>query len=173
MDSAILFRLFFGLGTVVDIGGTLIPSFRANIMNYGPRNTTSSKNASVAHKQQPKTLLARLFYFVASLQVPHSWFTHYYIVSVASSLFWAFQLYTRGSAYQLLAFYSKERNVSMTCNQVFLAWLFMAFQGTRRLYESFTFTKSTGSKMWAGLWVIGIAYYVVMGMSVWIEGIRK
>jgi 3-oxo-5-alpha-steroid 4-dehydrogenase 3 len=168
MDPATLFRSFFGLGTVIDIGGTLIPSFRENVMNYGPRQMNPSKNRI----QKPGTFM-RFLRCIASFQVPHTWFTHYYIVSVASSIFWAFQLYTRGTAYHLMVSYSKERSTSMTGNQIFLAWLMMTLQGTRRLYESATLSKPSQSKMWAGLWAIGIAYYVFMGMSVWIEGIRE
>jgi hypothetical protein len=27
--------------------------------------------------------------------------------------------------------------------------------------------------MWVGLWAIGIAYYVAMGITIWIEGISE
>lgn len=168
MDPANLCKAFFGLGTAVDIGGTLVPSFRESIMNYGPRQVKTSKSPI----QDPGTLM-RLIRCVASFQVPHTWFIHYYIVSVASSIFWAFQLYTRGTAYHLMVSYSKERSTSMTGNQIFLALLIMALQGVRRLYESVTLSKPSQSRMWVGLWVIGIAYYVFMGMSIWIEGIRE
>ncbi|PQE16092.1 3-oxo-5-alpha-steroid 4-dehydrogenase protein [Rutstroemia sp. NJR-2017a WRK4] len=59
----------------------------------------------------------------------------------------------------------------MSVNQVALAWTLMALQGGRRLYESLTLTKPSESKMWVGLWGIGIAYYIAIGVSVWIEGI--
>lgn len=61
----------------------------------------------------------------------------------------------------------------MTVNQLTLSWTLMALQGSRRLYESFTLTKPSQSKMWVGLWAIGIAYYLFMGISVWIEGIGE
>ena len=59
----------------------------------------------------------------------------------------------------------------MTEGQIFLVWMLMAIQGTRRLYESIVFTKPSQSKMWAGMWVIGMAFYVFMGISIWVEGI--
>jgi 3-oxo-5-alpha-steroid 4-dehydrogenase 3 len=61
----------------------------------------------------------------------------------------------------------------MTLNQVVLAWSFMALQGTRRLYESITLAKPSKAKMWVGLWVIGVAYYIVMGIAVWVEGLGE
>ncbi|CZS99887.1 related to DFG10 protein [Rhynchosporium agropyri] len=165
MDPSLLCKTFFCFGTAVDLGGTLIPSFREQIMNYGSRGIRQSEPAA---NQSAKPW--SLFEYVASIQVSHTWFTHYYVVSVALSIFWAFQFYTHGFALKFLASYTQPKD-SMTTNQVFLAWLFMMVQGTRRLYESLTLTKPSESKMWIGLWLIGIAYYVFMGVSVWIEGI--
>jgi 3-oxo-5-alpha-steroid 4-dehydrogenase 3 / polyprenol reductase len=168
MDPALLCKLFFSLGTAVDIGGTLIPSFREQIMNYGSRSTNSKQTAT----DKSKNRLRSLFEYVASFQVPHTWFTHYYVVSVASSIFWGVQILSQGRAVQFLASCSQGTISVMTVNQVFLAWLLMAVQGGRRLYETLTLTKPSQSKMWFGLWLLGIAYYIFIGLSVWIEGIR-
>ncbi|KAK0124559.1 hypothetical protein ONS95_009507 [Cadophora gregata] len=163
MDPAFLCKAFFCFGTAVDLGGTLFPSFRERIMNYGSRGTDSQPS------QEVNSTSWNFLDFIASIEVPHTWFTHYYVVSVASSIFWAIQMYSHGPVFELLASYSQPKD-SMTTNQVLLAWLLMAFQGTRRLYESLTLTKPSQSKMWAGLWLIGIAYYVFIGISVLIEG---
>lgn len=169
MDASTLCKVFFGFGTAVDLGGTLIPSFREKIMNYGSRGITPQTSAAKCSR----TWLETLFESIAAIQVSHTWFTHYYVVSVASSIFWAHQIYIRGPAFEYLTAHSNTSHEGMTVNQVFLAWLFMAIQGSRRLYESITLTKPSQSKMWVGLWLIGIAYYVFMGLSVWIEGIGK
>jgi 3-oxo-5-alpha-steroid 4-dehydrogenase 3 len=169
MDPGLLCKAFFALGTAVDLGGTLIPSFRQQIMNYGSRGSTPSTKSQEAQQSQ----LAKLFNIVASFQVPHTWFTHYYLVSVASSIFWGVQIFTRGPAFEYLASQTPETASWMTVNQVFLAWFFMTLQGTRRLYESITLTKPSQSKMWVGLWLLGIAYYIFMGISVWVEGISE
>lgn len=170
MDISTICKAFFILGTAVDIGGALIPSFRQHVMNYGSRAV-----APIAPKDKSaRTRATNLLEYIGSIQVPHAWFTHYYVVSVASSIFWAFQIIARGTAFKLLASYSQQDTAqSMSVNQVFLAWGFMAIQGSRRLYESSTFTKPSQSKMWVGLWAIGMAYYIFMGISVWIEGIGK
>ena len=172
MDPALLCKIFFSCGTAIDLGGAIIPPFRHHIMNYGSRRTLSSTKTTATPTEQQK--LSKLLSRVASFQVSHTWFTHYYIVSVASSLFWAWQILTRGRAFQLLAAHSQSASSgSMSVNQVLLAWSMMSIQGGRRLYESLTFTKPSQSKMWFGLWLIGIAYYIFMGVSVWIEGIRE
>jgi 3-oxo-5-alpha-steroid 4-dehydrogenase 3 len=169
MDPALFCQIFFSLGTAVDVGGTLVPPFRECIMDYGSRSTFSSSGPSMGERPQSRT--TKFLEYVGSFQVPHTWFTHYYVVSVASSIFWALQIYRDGTAFEFLASLSYSRPATMTVNQVFLAWLCMEIQGARRLYESIVFTKSSQSKMWAGLWMIGIAFYVFIGISVWIEGI--
>lgn len=169
MDVALLCQIFFSLGTAIDVGGPMIPPFRKYIMNYGPRSTISTSIPSKSASHQSK--IVSVLECVGSFQVPHKWFTHYYVISVASSVFWAFQIYVHGTAFELIASFSKPRPAAMTADQVFLAWLLMAIQGTRRLYESIAFTKPSQSKMWAGMWIIGMAFYVFMGISVWIEGI--
>lgn len=163
MDPAQICKIFFCIGTATVLGGVLIQPFRDRIMNYGSRST-DSKTPEIGKKP------ANFLDYVASFEVPHTWFTHYYAVSIGSSIFWAHQIVTCGHEFKLLAAYSQPSTTSMTANQVLLVWSMMSFQGTRRLFESITLTKPSKSKMWIGLWAVGIAYYVTMGITVWIEG---
>lgn len=167
MDPSRLCKIFFTASTAVVLGGTLIPSLRKHVLNYGSRATPGTSPPE-SIKDAPN----KVFESVASIQVPHTWFTHFYIISVVSSIFWACEISTRGPAFAYLASNSQQ-TASMTVNQVFLAWLFMALQGARRLYESYTLMKPSNSKMWVGIWGLGIAYYIFMGISVWVEGIRE
>lgn len=111
--------------------------------------------------------------YLATYQVPHSYFTHFYIVAVMSSVFWGVQILVKGTAVRALASYSlsKSPEKSMTMEQVFLAWSLMAVQGVRRLYESITLVKPSSAKMWFMHWFIGIAFYLAVGVAVWIEGV--
>ena len=59
---------------------------------------------------------------------------------------------------------------SMSFKQVILCWTLMAFQGARRLYESITLTKPSESKMWFVHWILGLVYYIMMSMAIWVEG---
>lgn len=110
---------------------------------------------------------------LATYQVPHAFFTHFYIVSVMSSLFWGVQILVRGAAVRALASYSlsKSPDKSMTMEQVFLTWSLMALQGVRRLYESITLVKPSSAKMWFVHWFVGIGFYLAVGVAVWIEGV--
>jgi 3-oxo-5-alpha-steroid 4-dehydrogenase 3 len=150
MDPALFCRLFFITGTGVDLGGVLIPSFRENIMNYGSRGQVNKAPNSNSKWRDLNSLIR----WVATFQVPHSWFTHYYVVSVTSSLFWGHQLYTQGPAFKFLASQTSASSGGMSLRQVALAWLLMTLQGVRRLYESLTLTKPSQAKMWFGLWIL-------------------
>jgi len=111
---------------------------------------------------------------LAKYKVPHSWFTHFYVASVMSSIIWAYQLATRGALFQLVAEHTPTANTaSMDIEQVWFVWVLMLTQGMRRLYECITLSKPSRSRMWIAHWVLGLSFYVFMGIAVWIEGIRK
>ncbi|TVY54724.1 Polyprenol reductase [Lachnellula cervina] len=172
MDPATLCKAFFAVGTASDLGGLLLPSWRDNIMNYGSRGSKDSDSESKLKKPSNalnQSTLTKAVEKLALYQVPHPWFTHFYLVSVASSAFWGYQIFTGGRIVKVLAARAAGGR-GMTANQVVLVWALMGVQGSRRLHESLSLTKASKSKMWVGLWVIGIAYYIFMGVSVWIEG---
>ena len=59
----------------------------------------------------------------------------------------------------------------MSFDQILLCWSLMAIQGIRRLFESFVLSRPSQSTMWFGHWLLGILFYLAMGISIWIEGI--
>lgn len=132
-------------------------------------------------EQHAATVITTIVNAVASVQVPHSWFTHYYITSVASSLFWLQQLSSRGGFFQLIAkssFQSKFTLISaevpvgsMSLTQVYFLWLLLFVQGARRLIESYTFAKPSRSTMHVTVWLIGIFFYLADGVAIWLEGL--
>ena len=121
----------------------------------------------------PSTIVHQILDIVAAIQVPHAWFTHFYVVSVASSIFWGVQIFTQGSylkAIHDLARSQDGRSV-MSPDQTILAWALMSVQGTRRLLESMTTKTHSKSNMFIAHWLLGIIFYLAMGVAVWIEGI--
>lgn len=59
----------------------------------------------------------------------------------------------------------------MGADQIILVWALMSVQGTRRLLESMTCGTPSESNMFIAHWLLGIAFYLVMGVAVWVEGI--
>lgn len=130
------------------------------------------------HVEEPESSgrVSQFMDLLASIGVPRSWFTHFYIASVASSVFWAIQVARKGLLFRFLAELHLDNSVnepSMAIDQVVLVWALMAIQGSRRLYECITLTKPSTSKMGAAAYLLGVLFYLATGVAVWVEGIRK
>jgi len=113
---------------------------------------------------------------IATIRVPHSFFIHFYIISVSASLFWLYQLYTRGIALQWIASFNSTTSLptsekSMTLGQVWLLWVLLFIQGIRRLVECYVFSKPSKSSMHVTHWLIGLAFYTADSIAIWVEGI--
>ena len=160
-----------------------VPALRFRFITYGSRATASSvgsrENSDRNSRQRPQQTpnnnaghLQRLLDGIGAIQVPHSYFKHFYILSVLSSIFWSIQLLARSRLLLSLCEISerKDRRPSMSMDQVLLTSALMTLQGARRFVESSTIAKPSLSKMWFGHWLLGMAFYLAMGVAVWIEG---
>ncbi|KAF4986670.1 hypothetical protein FDECE_15841 [Fusarium decemcellulare] len=147
---------------------------RSALMDYGarrPQDAEQPKDKPEPSGQNFSGLRSFLKNLTNYGQVPHSWFLHFYIVSVFSSAFWAWQYIQRGSLMRSIASLQNQAGKpSMELEQVFMAWLFMTLQGLRRLYESLYVSKPGSSPMWFVHWALALVYYTTMGVGVWIEG---
>ncbi|KAJ6446557.1 3-oxo-5-alpha-steroid 4-dehydrogenase [Purpureocillium lavendulum] len=155
---------------------------RGTLMDYGARRPQGGDdgNSNNDETDGDKTnqggsggLIAQLASLASAAQVPHSWFWHFYLVSVSWTAFWAWQYLSHGAVLGALAraqVRSGPSTPSVELGRVFVAWLMMCAQGTRRLYECFFVVKPGRSPMLFAHWALGIAFYTAMNMSVWIEG---
>ena len=166
---SVLCQFFFILSTATIIFIQALPKHvRRSLMDYGARRPAPLKS-SPSSDDGFEALITGLTNYG---QVPHSWFYHFYILSVASSLFWAWQFGTGGRAFKVLAEWEMaavQHEQSFDAGRVYVAWAMMASQGLRRLYESLVITRPGSSPMWFVHWALGLAYYAFMGISVWIE----
>jgi len=177
IDATKAIQAMFVLETVGILAFYAFPGLTESI-SYGARTTSQSSQKKSA--QVPATRRGRttVDFFLAMINntilypVPHWYFEHFYIVSVLSSLFWGFQIFTRGTALKILSGNHTADGPAMSIEQVVLVWFLMAVQGSRRLYESATLVKRSSSKMPFVAYMIGIVYYLAMGIAVWIHGSR-
>lgn len=84
--------------------------------------------------------------------MPHNYFTHFYLLSVACSLFWGWWL-----------------QVWSANGQLQIVWGLMLLQGVRRLLESNAYTSTSKSRMWFAHWLLGLVFYLTINVAVWIE----
>jgi 3-oxo-5-alpha-steroid 4-dehydrogenase 3 len=95
------------------------------------------------------------------------------VLSVSASLFWGYQLYTRGQATQFIANHTSLEKYDQPVENVILALFLMLCQGLRRLYESVAFRKknaSTKSKMGVAHLALGLLFYFSINIALWVEG---
>ncbi|KFG86174.1 putative 3-oxo-5-alpha-steroid 4-dehydrogenase [Metarhizium anisopliae] len=160
-------QTFFLLAAASVLSLQLLPNeARSTLTDYGARRPRGS---SAPTSSKLASMLGKL---TAMGQLPHSYFWHFYLLSTCLSAFWAWQYLTHGSVVSFIA----ERQVSLSgepsveLDRVLLAWLMMAAQGGRRLFECFWVVKPGRTPMWWVHWALGLGFYGLMGISVWVEG---
>ena len=155
-----------------------LPHIKRRYLTYGPRSTwvNATARSGAAEKDSQGCLvsgtvlqLQRILGVVETIQVPHGWFTHFYVFSVMSSLYWGAQIVSKGNVLQSLCLRTKQPK-SMSMERIILTWSLMAIQGVRRLAESILVNKRSRSRMWFAHWLLGICFYIAMGLAIWIEG---
>lgn len=183
IDMSLALKCFY-LGTAAAIlFAYKIPLLKDRFLTYGARRPLNqTENHATSRDLKPKENfrsllrtfrpLITLFDFLATLQVPHSWFMSFYSISLASSVLWAFQLLMHGPLYQKIADRTQHQHSSMSLNRIALCWALMALQGTRRLWECLVLTKPSQSTMWIFHWLVGVLFYVATGVSIWIHGVQ-
>jgi 3-oxo-5-alpha-steroid 4-dehydrogenase 3 len=150
----------------------LLPPLRSRFLAYGARASPTSfpdkqeKPAAV----KPANLAESILDYLATLQVPHSWFSSFYVASVSCSLLWIADYALSGPISSHIAAYVNTSRPTMTFHQVFIVWLVVLAQGSRRLYECHAFSRASTSTMWVGHWVLGMAFYLGLSVAIWIEG---
>ncbi|KAK4106540.1 hypothetical protein N658DRAFT_413857 [Parathielavia hyrcaniae] len=150
----------------------LPPDAKTLLMDYGARNAQKSPSAGSSPEHSDG---GRLVSLVAKLtawtQVPHSWFGAFYVVSLACSVSWLAQYLGNGLVLRYIATsQAAARDTSSTLGQVALGWLMMVLQAARRVFEHAAVIKPSKSTMWVVHWLLGLCFYLFMGISVWVEG---
>ncbi|KAJ4304641.1 3-oxo-5-alpha-steroid 4-dehydrogenase [Kalmusia sp. IMI 367209] len=146
LDAAAL-RAFYLAASALILVVQAVPALRDRFLAYGSR-ATSMKPTQAG----PPNRIERLLDYAASFQVPHNYFTHFYVVSIASSIFWGWKLRLWSAGGQLS-----------------VMWALMLLQGLRRLVESYAYTSSSKSSMWFAHWILGLAFYLATNVAIWTE----
>ncbi|KAK4114027.1 hypothetical protein N656DRAFT_565800 [Canariomyces notabilis] len=144
------------------------------LVDYGARKAQkypADGRPPPAHRLRQGRLLSLTATLTSSTQVPHSWFNAFYVVSVASSVFWLVQYLTGGSIWRLIASsQAASGEPSATLEQVGVSWLMLFLQGARRVFEHAFILQSSKSTMWVVHWLLGLLFYLFIGVSIWVEG---
>ncbi|KAL4922695.1 hypothetical protein BDW62DRAFT_207388 [Aspergillus aurantiobrunneus] len=183
MDAVDALRAFFLFAACTIFSVSLTDSLRSRFIPYGARatstvavesETSASSSNSKSDSASPSNAspVTHALDYAATLRVPHSYFTQFYVVSVLSSIFWALQLLSHGRVFQAIATRIRAEHLhqEISINQVMLCCGLMLIQGVRRLTECLSFSKPSSSKMWFVHWFAGLGFYLAVTVAVWIEG---
>ncbi|KAK3391974.1 hypothetical protein B0T20DRAFT_396588 [Sordaria brevicollis] len=174
----------FAAGAVAAVAA-LPKEARRLLVDYGARRSSSELSGKDTTSRDVKAegrgkegngnwLLSLINTFTSYGQVPHSWFITFYVASVACSVLWVWQFVTEGRVLRGVASHQPQAALpsggEVTLGQVALAWTMMFLQGSRRLYEDWLTHGKSKSTMWIVHWVLGLSYYLVTSVAVWVEG---
>ena len=161
-------RAFYVLSSLAILTVRLIPAFAQRFLAYGARATIEQRRGShidekFAKQNQPSSVGIKLLDYLATFNVPHSWFTHFYILSLVCSFT------TLTTLYYFPWYYEEtiKRNTNIEV-AAFCAHL-MLLQSLRRLFECIFVHRSSTSRMWIGHYAIGMAFYLATNLAIWIE----
>jgi len=144
------------------------------LLDYGARKAQKPAADGPRQKVPDRGWLLSLVDTITSwTQVPHSWFSAFYVVSLACSVFWLVQYFGDSAVLRSIAStQAAAQQLSATSGQVALGWSMMFLQGARRVYEQWTIIRPSKSTMWVVHWLLGLLFYLTISVSVWVEGSR-
>ena len=166
LDTTTLIRGFYLASALAILFVRLVPPLRNRFLNYGARATsqtaaTKSNNA-----------VSRLLDTIASFRVPHNYFTHFYILSLATTAFWIGQLTTIPTPY--LSYLLRHTPIPppsphpVSPLKTGTALLLFTGHSIRRLSESFAVPDSS-STMFVGHYILGLLFYLVTPLALIID----
>ncbi|KAF2403647.1 putative 3-oxo-5-alpha-steroid 4-dehydrogenase [Trichodelitschia bisporula] len=179
-DPILLTRAFFILASATILLIASIPALHTRFVVYGARqhDVDSSRDKSISFgetsgdKTTETSAIDTFLDHLATYRVPHAWFTHFYLFSLVNSGFWLWQLYTEGAAIRFIAAYVALPPASaMYKEQALLAELLILFTSLRRIYECMVLAKPSTSRMWCLHWILGMAFYAILPVAIWLEAI--
>ncbi|KAI0099647.1 hypothetical protein GGR51DRAFT_564893 [Nemania sp. FL0031] len=187
LSPAQICQLFYVLSAAAVLAIAAVPERAQQLLTqYGARGSdktlTSTSTSTRDHKDISRgyddSSTGSFFRLISCLtsigKIPHSWFMHFYILSLSCTVFWAIQFVTHGPVLELIVNNQCLKSTSsMTMSQVILVWFFMALQAIRRLYEYLAVLRTSSSRMWIIHWLLGNAFYLCTSVSIWVEGSRS
>ncbi|KAK5063149.1 hypothetical protein LTR84_005225 [Exophiala bonariae] len=135
------------------------PDLRRRFLDYGARAQNASETSESPKGDRRRTIerssaASQLLDSLAKLTVPHTWFTHFYILSVLCS---SLQFH-----HQIRIHMSQRARVASFC---------LLLQSSRRLVECLTYNRKSKSRMWIGHYFIGIAFYLFTNITLLLDGV--
>lgn len=157
-------RAFYLLSSLAILLVHLTPALANRFLAYGARANLEANSAIVKKpaKQTQKAVGIKFLDDLATLTVPHSWFIHFYILSVSCSIVFLSVFYYH-DYHDTAIKHSQNLEIAAFTSHL------MLLQGLRRFLECIYVTRISTSRMWIGHYAIGMAFYLVTNLAIWVD----
>lgn len=151
-------RTFYLLSAFAILTVRLLPALGDRFLAYGAR---ARPNRNGNHRNNQAVGITFLDY-LTTFDVPHSWFIHFYFLSLTCSLA------------SLCAYYDLQGGSSTLYLAIAaLSAHLMFLQSLRRFLECIFVTQAGSARMWVGHYAIGLAFYAFTNIAIWVEQVRQ
>lgn len=152
-------KAFYLLSSLLILIVRLTPALRERFLDYGARGQTATSPVTREAQKRgegPKRPSAGVQFLdcLTTLTVPHSWFTHFYVLCVVCSIFQC-----QHDVRSRMPFPSRVASGALL------------LQGCRRLLECLFYNRRSNSRMWIGHYLIGLAFYFFTNLAIFLDGI--
>ncbi|KAF3921041.1 hypothetical protein AA313_de0202246 [Arthrobotrys entomopaga] len=172
-------RFFYFNAILITITLNVFPPFAKKLYTYGKNQDTRhtkdiksdiNKDGNTNKDGEGDGLFDRCLNLLASLQLPHHYFTHFYALSTALQLFTLVQILTHGRLLlTLLPLTNQKEGPQQSFESIILCIICMILQSSRRLYESLYIQLPSSSTMSILIYSAGILHYIFMSLATWCE----
>ncbi|KAI0526232.1 hypothetical protein F5B22DRAFT_148296 [Xylaria bambusicola] len=185
LSPAEICQLFYVLSAATVLAVAAVPDAAQRLLiQYGARSSQDTpasadgETCKGTHRGLDDINRGAFYHLISRLtsmgMIPHSWFIHFYILSISCTIYWAVQFVSHGTVFEFIARKQLSKfPPSMALEQVVLVWFCMGLQGARRLYEHLVVLQSSSSRMWIVHWLLGMAFYLCTSVSIWVEGAQS
>ena len=159
-------RAFYLLSSFAILTVGRVPALADSFLAYGARSEQEVNEDNEKSAKQNRPLVGiKLLDCLATFTVPHTWFKHFYVFSLSCSLVLCSMFYYLDYV-EAAVLQGQNLDIAVFCS------LLMLLQGSRRLLECIYVTRPGSSRMWIGHYAIGLAFYFVTNIAVWVDHVK-
>ena len=154
-------RAFYLLSAFAILTVRLLPALGDRFLAYGAR----TRPRRDGNRRNNQTVGIDFLDYLTTFNVPHSWFIHFYVLSLACSL--------ASLCAHYYSYYDQRGIPAQYWAVAALSAHLMFLQSLRRFLECIFVTQAGSARMWVGHYAIGIAFYAFTNVAIWVEYVRQ
>jgi 3-oxo-5-alpha-steroid 4-dehydrogenase 3 / polyprenol reductase len=176
-DLVIVTRTLYLLLAASIFLARMVPAFSRRFIDYGARGDAgSSTTAKSKNSPTAESVFAQFLDVLATLQISHSYFLIFYVLSTVLSLCWLALIATESPLLSTLAQFTSNDRLSdhvpapPSRSTLIISMTLMLLHSARRLYENLLVAvPNPKSVMWIGHFAAGLVFYLFVHLAITVE----